>query len=75
LQDACNQKRWGGFRLVLDFAPCSEHELLALTEVPLPPQGCTWTLEAIAFDLLSQQESRAVQLALPMPASCDLDPD
>jgi hypothetical protein len=75
LQDAYNQKRWGGFRLVLDFAPCSEQELLALTEIPLPPLGCTWTLEAVAFDLLSHQESRTVQLALPMLSSREIEPD
>jgi hypothetical protein len=60
---------------VLDFAPCSEQELLALTEIPLPPLGCTWTLEAVAFDLLSHQESRTVQLALPMLSSREIEPD
>jgi hypothetical protein len=67
LQDARSQKRLGGPWRVFKFVQCAEQELLALTEVTLPPQGCHWVLQAVTFDVLSLQESRAVQITLGIP--------
>lgn len=67
LYDSQSRRRASPLCLVTDFQASDRPELQAITQVLLPLNRNLLQLEAIAFDLLSQQESRKAVLPLNLP--------
>ncbi|ABB58292.1 hypothetical protein [Synechococcus elongatus] len=74
LYDGQSRRRASPLCLVTDFQTHDCSDLQAVTQVLLPLNRNLLQLEAIAFDLLSQQESRKAVLTLNLPTLPSMGP-